>query len=140
LAEFSTRGKIGPVKWALTGLGGGAGLALGLAAMKLIQERPEFLPQLLNSGFLFFTALVVGMVVASRKADAFVAMSHAMQERSVVANERLAQSVGDLALKDDQRAREQEITLNHLARKSEQHSTQNEEILKLLKEVKANKQ
>jgi hypothetical protein len=139
VTEISTRGRFGKLEWALTGLGGGAGLAVGIAAIKAIASHPEFLPQLLNGGFLYFAALMSGMVIFKRELRDF----NAMQLRNVVAQEELARNVGAMVAKDDQRAREQELTLNHLARRSDQLAQQNEmlagqndEILKHLREMR----
>ena len=123
MSELKTSLKVRGLQWTLGAFGGGAGLVLGVAAIKALMARPEFLPQLLSGGFLGFSALVVGMMIASRKADAFLA-AHV---RSVVAAEQLSTNVGDLVTKIsardealEQRAREQELTLNHLARQSDE--------------------
>ncbi|HLZ93360.1 MAG TPA: hypothetical protein VKQ28_16770 [Candidatus Acidoferrum sp.] len=126
MSELRTSLAIGKARWVLAGAGGGAGLAVGLAAVRSLTARPEFLPQLLNGGFLYFSVLVVGMVIASKKMDTFTAM----HERTVVAQEQLASNVGALVAKDTQREREQELLLNHLTRT-------NETILERLDELKA---
>jgi hypothetical protein len=50
--------------------------------------------------------------------DRFRRVIEAMRESSQ-AQQRLADNVGALVMKDDQRAREQELLLNHLARQSD---------------------
>ncbi len=125
MSELKTTLTLGKVRWVLAGAGGGAGVAIAIAAMKALTTRPEFLPQLVNGGFLGFAAVVVGMIVVSRKADVFVA-AHL---RQVIAQEQLALNVGALVAKDTQREREQELLLNHLTRT-------NETILERLDELK----
>src|SRR6266704_2472976 len=115
--------RFGKFRWALAGLGGGAGAVIGVAAIKAVSARPEFLPLLLNGGFLFFAALIFAMVLIDRKAERFLAV----QERTVSAAELLAVNLGGLAakmvLRDEameQRARELELTINHQARQSDE--------------------
>jgi hypothetical protein len=115
----------GVLAWVLGFFGGGAGVTIAYAAIRAVQGHPDFLPQLLSGGGLWFASLMIGMVVAQRQFSAF----NAMQERGIVAQERLAANVGALVNKDEQRAREQELTLNHLARQSD-------EILKHLAELR----
>jgi len=119
-------------RFALVGLGGGAGVAFGIAALKALQARPEFLPQLLSGGFLGFAALMLGMVMFREPFKTLIAV----QERNVTAQEQLAHNVGGLVTKItmrdeemEQRAREHELTLNHLARQSDKLHRQGEEIL-----------
>jgi hypothetical protein len=119
MPDLKTSLKAKTVQWVLAFAGGGAGLILGMAAIEAFRARPEFLPQLVGGGGLWFAALVVGMVMFRSEMKSF----NAVQTRSVVAQERLAENVGGLvekiALRDEaveQRAREQELTLNHLAR------------------------
>jgi len=123
---MSEESKGGIWKWALGGLGAGGGVTLGLAVIEMVKARPEFFPQLLNSGLLGFGALMFGIVVVGKKFDAF----NVTQLRQVAAQEQLAANVGALIEKDDNRLREQELTLNHLARQSDQ-------ILEELKQLKA---
>jgi len=115
MSDAPQAAKGGALRWMLGGLGGGAGVTLALAMIDMVKSRPEFFPQLLNSGLLGFTALMGGMVLFGRKFDAF----NEVQLRQVAAQERLAANVGALVEKDDSRAREQELTLNHLARQSD---------------------
>ncbi len=123
MSELRTSLTLGKVRWVLAGAGGGAGVAIGIAAIRALTARPEFLPQLLGGGFLGFSTVIVGLVIFSKKADVF----QATQIRAVVAQEQLAHNVGNLVtkitLRDEafeQRAREQDITLNHLARQSDE--------------------
>jgi hypothetical protein len=58
---------------------------------------------------------MVAMFIVDRRMNAFVELS----TRHVVAQEVLAAGVNALVSKDDQRAREQDIMLNHLAASSE---------------------
>jgi len=123
VSELRTTLKAGKFRWALAGLGGGAGVTIGVAAIQAIRYRPEFVPLLLNGGFLFFAALIFAMVLIDRKADRFLAV----QERTVSAAELLATNLGGLAakmvLRDEameQRARELELTINHQARQSDE--------------------
>jgi uncharacterized protein YbaP (TraB family) len=116
------------LKWTLHGVGGGAAISLGLALIEALKQRPEMLPQLLNGGFLSFLALVAGMVIFDRRLGQF-AEAHG---RGVAAQEELASSVTMLAQKDDQRAREQDILLDHLAHGQQQIL---DEILELRKET-----
>lgn len=122
MPEFSTHGKIGPVKWAFAGLGGGAGATVAVFGIKALMERPEFLPQLLSSGFLGFAALMVGMVMFRKEFASF----NAMQERNVIAQEQLARNVGTLVEKDDTRAQALEAAMRYVAEDTRQ-------ILSLLK-------
>lgn len=108
--------KFGWGKWVLGGLGAGSGVTVALVVIEAVKERPEFLPQLLGSGGLWFAALILGMGMFRNQFASF----NAMQERHVVAQEQLAQSVSALVSKDEETTREQELTLNHLARQSEQ--------------------
>jgi mevalonate kinase len=124
MAELSAKGRYGKAEWAIAGLGLGSGATVAVVAVRAIAAHPELLAQLLNGGFLYFSALMAGMVLFRKEFRDF----NAMQARHVAAQEKLAASVGDLVSRDDQRAREQEITLNHLARQSE-------EILKHLREM-----
>jgi len=114
------------LKWALGSVGGGAGVTIAISAVNALKERPEFVPQLLSSGFLGFAALTVGMVMFNRQFQSF----NAMQERHVIAQEALAQNVGALVSKNSEEARELELTVNHLARQSDQ-------ILDELRRIKA---
>ena len=114
--EAVKKGRGALLKWGLGALGGGAGISLGFAGIEALRARPEFLPQLLSSGVLGFAALVVGMVIFRSELKNF----NCLQLRNAVAQEQLAAGVSALAAKDDQRAREQELTLNHLARQSDQ--------------------
>jgi hypothetical protein len=107
--------KIPAGKYLLHGVGGGAGIYLAVRGVEALERHPEFMPQLLSGGFLSFAALVVGMFVFDRRLQGFTEL----QMRHVVAQEELAANVGALVAKDDQRAREQDITLNHLAANSE---------------------
>lgn len=123
MADVKTSVRTKSFQWALGAFGGGAGLVLGVAAIRALISRPEFVPQLLSGGFLGFSALIIGMVIASKKADAFAAT----QLRAVIAQEELAHNVGNLVTKIsardeamEQRAREQELTLNHLARQCDE--------------------
>ena len=112
------------MRWLLHGLGGGTAVALGIAAIDAVKQHPEFLPQLLNGNFLFFCALVVGMVVFRQDLRQFNEM-----------HGRLAEGIERIAQRDDERAREQDITLNYLARNSDKHLEQQEEILKRLEKL-----
>lgn len=107
--------KVPWLSWLLHGVGGGTAVVIGLAAIEAVKQKPEFLPQLLGGNVLFFSALVIGMVVFDRRLQSYAEM-HA---RSVSAQEQLAANVGALVSKDDQRAREQEILLGHLARQTD---------------------
>jgi len=115
LPEVTTSIQGRNVRWVLTAAGSGAGIVLGLAGIKVLVTRPEFLPQLVSGGGLWFAALAIGMVMFRSEMRNF----NSMQERHVVAQERLAENVGALVSKDDQRAREQDLLLNHLARQSD---------------------
>jgi hypothetical protein len=115
----------GLLSWALGFFGGGAGITLGYAAIQAVKARPDFLQQLLSGGALWFASLVIGMVIFRRQLEVF----NAMQLRHVIAQEKLAQNVGELVTRDDQRAREQDLLLNHLARNSD-------EILRQLAELR----
>lgn len=132
MSELKTSLTLGKVKWIFAGAGGGAGLALGIKAISAVMQRPEFLPQLLNGGFLFFAVLVVGMVMASKKADAFVAM----HERTVVAQEQLAANVGALVNSQSQERRETDLLVNHMARTTNKIAVQYDEIMGRLDELK----
>jgi hypothetical protein len=106
------RAKTGAVRWVLTAFGGGAGAALGYTAIQAIKAHPELLQQLLSSGAFGFAALIIGMVIFRQQFENF----NVTQQRGVFAQEQLAISISELVSRDDQRAREQELTLNHLAR------------------------
>lgn len=119
MSEIKTSVAIGKVRLAVAAAGGGAGLAIGVAAIRAVTTRPEFLPQLLNGQFLFFSALVVGMVIASRKGDTFIAMN----ERNVIAQEKMAANVGALVTRDDSRERRLDLLLGELTRTSERNAS-----------------
>lgn len=85
------------IKYVLHGIGGGAAVAIGLAAIQAVKDRPEFLPQLLGGNVLFFAICVVGMVVFDRRLQSYADL-HA---RSVTAQEALAANVGALVSKDE---------------------------------------
>jgi hypothetical protein len=112
------------LKWGAGAAGGGAGAMLGYEAIKAVSARPEFLPQLLSSGVLGFAALVVGMVIFRKQFESF----NATQQRHAGAQEQLAANVGALVGKDDQRAREQDIMLDHLSRTSDRILTELREL------------
>jgi len=123
MPELKTSVRWKNFRWAFAGLGGGAGVAVGIAAIKALTARPEFLQQLLSGGFLGFTALTIGMVMFRKQFAEF----NVMQGRHAAAQEQLALNVGNLvakiSLQDEataQRDREREITLNHLARKMDE--------------------
>jgi hypothetical protein len=118
--------KGGAFRWALEGITGGIGIAIAYKAIETVQARPEFLPQLLSNGVLPFSALFLAMVLFRKQSEQFIA-AHV---RSVVAQEQLAANVGALVAKDDQRAREQDILLDHLTRNSE-------DTLREIREIKA---
>ena len=126
-----TDAKSATLRWGLSAFAGGSGLGVAIAAMQVVKARPEFLPQLLTSGPLAFTAFIVMMVMFHRQFAQF----NATNERHAVAQEEAAKSFAVLAEKigardeaAEQRARENELTLNHLAR-------QNEQILAELKRI-----
>ena len=102
------------LRFVLHGIGGGTAVMIGLAAIEAVRQRPDFLPQLLGGNVLMFSALVIGMVVFDRRLQSYAEL----HGRSVTAQEQLAANVGALVAKDDERAREQDITLNYLARNS----------------------
>lgn len=110
------------LRWIMHGLGGGTAVMLGLAALDLLKQRPEFLPLLLNGNFLMFSVVVIGIVVFDRRWQG----EAEIRLRQVTAQEQLAAGVNALVSKDDERAREQDITMNYLARNSA-------DILKLVK-------
>ena len=99
------------LRWLVHGLGGGTAVVIGLAAIDAVRDRPEFLPQLLGGNVLFFFVVVAGMFVFDRRLQGFTEL----QTRHVAAQEQLAAGVQALVTKDDERAREQEILLDHLA-------------------------
>jgi hypothetical protein len=136
MPELKTSLKIGSMRWVLTGVGGGAGLAIGLAAFRAIQARPEFLPQLVNGGFLGFAAVVVGMMVASSKADKFMDRFMGAYERQNKNGELLAVNVGALVSNQSQERRETDLLVNHMARTHDKISEQYGEILGRLDELK----
>lgn len=103
------------LKWLLGGGSAGVAVTLGLALITAVEKHPEFLPQLLNGNVLFFCTLLAGIVVFDRRLQGFTEL----QQRHVSAQEQLALNVGALVSKDDQRAREQEILLGHLARQTD---------------------
>jgi hypothetical protein len=103
------------LRWALHGFGGGTAIAVGLAAIAAVKERPEFLPQLLSGNVLIFGIGAIGLVVFDRRLQSYAEL----HSRSVAAQEQLAANVGALVAKDDLRAREQDALLGHLARQSE---------------------
>lgn len=123
MAEAEKNGT--PKKLAIAAFGGGAGVTVGVAIIELLKARPEFLTQLLNGGMLSFAALMVGMVMFRRQFDGF----NANQLRNVIAQEKLAANVGALVAKDDERAREQDLLLDHLA-------SQSDKILQHLQEMR----
>jgi len=115
MPDLKTSLKTKSLQWTLGAFGGGAGLVLGVAAIKAVMTRPEFLPQLLNGGFLGFAALIFGMVIFDKKSERFLAV----QERTVIAQEQLAANVGALVDKDSTRERRMDLLLGELTRNSE---------------------
>lgn len=103
------------LRWIMHGIGGGGAVAVGLAVIKAVENRPEFLPQLLGGNAPLFTALLLAMFFANQRFSQFTEL----QTRNVEANEKLAAGVNALVMKDDQKAREQEILLDHLAKQTE---------------------
>src|SRR5690242_13840805 len=63
MSELKTSFRMKSLQWTLGAFGGGAGVVLGIAGIRAMIARPEFLPQLLSGGFLGFSALIVGMVI-----------------------------------------------------------------------------
>ena len=102
------------VRYVLHGIGGGTAVAIGLAAIDAVKQKPEFLPQLLSGNVLLFGIAAIGLVVFDRRLQSYAEL----HTRAVAAQEQLASNVGALVAKDDERAREQDITLNFLARNS----------------------
>jgi hypothetical protein len=98
-------------RWTLEAITGGTALAVVYKALEVVQAKPEFLPLLLNSGFLPLGTLVVGMLLFGRRMDRF----NANQLRSVIANEQLAANVGALVAKDDTRAQALEAAMRYVA-------------------------
>ncbi len=115
MAEETKPGRLAiTLRWCLAGFSAGAGIRLALAAIQTVEGRPQVVAQLLISGLLPFAALFIGAVVFGKRLDRF----GLLQERNVVAQERLAENLGMLAGKDDKRAQEQDILLGFLARNS----------------------
>lgn len=99
------------MRWAIAAASGGCGLALGIAGIEALKSHPEFLPQLMNGGVLGFAALIVGMLLFREEFKNF----NSVQERNVIAQERLAANVGAFVEKDDRRAEAQEAATRYLA-------------------------
>ncbi len=119
-------------KIALGGGGFGAGVVIALAAIRAAIEKPELLGQVLQGPVLSFAALVIGMVVFRDELRNF----NELHGRNVAATEKLAESVTVLSHKDDQRAREQDLVLDHLACNSEAVLLKQHEILAMLPNLK----
>jgi len=132
LSEIRTSLAVGKAKWVLAGVGGGAGVAIGVAAIRALTTRPEFLPQLVNGGGLGFAALVVGIVVLRAELRDF----NATQRLSAVAQQELASNVGSMISNQSQERRETDLLVNHMARTHDKISTQYGEILGRLDELK----
>lgn len=103
------------LRWLLHGVGGGTAVVIGLAAIEAVKQKPEFLPQLLSGNVLLFGIAAIGLVVFDRRLQSYADL----HQRAVAAQEQLAANVGALVSKDDQRAREQDILLGHLARQTD---------------------
>lgn len=132
MSELKTSLKLGGAKLALSAAGGGAGLAIGIAAIKGLMQRPEFLPQIVNGGGLGFAAMVVGIVVLRAELRDF----NATQRLSAVAQQELAANVGAMISNQSQERRETDLLVNHMARTHEKISVQYGEILGRLDELK----
>jgi hypothetical protein len=115
MAEESILAKMPWLRYLLHGVGGGTAVVIGLAAIEAVKQKPEFLPQLLSGNVLLFGIAAIGLVVFDRRLQSYTEL----HTRAVAAQEQLAANVGALVAKDDERAREQDITLNYLARNSE---------------------
>ncbi len=94
------------VKHVLQGLGGGGALGIVLVAIKAIENRPEFLPQLVSGQVLMFAFGVVALVMIERGRRE----TNAIQLRNAVAQERIAGSIG-----------QQANSLHALSQRSESH-------------------
>jgi hypothetical protein len=103
-------------KYLAGGLGSGAGAWIAYQTIQAVEHNPAFLPQLLNVGVLAFGFATVALVVFARSFSKFAEA----QARTATALEDLAAHVGEAAAKDEQRVRENDILLNHLATTSEQ--------------------
>jgi len=102
------------VKSVLKWLGGGTGVAVGLAAISAVQNRPEFLPQLVGAPVLLFSFGVLFVVMNERGRRE----SSSLHLRTVVAQEQLAAGVHQLVTKNDSRERETQLVLDELAENS----------------------
>lgn len=106
--------KVPWLRWMMQGIGGGGVLGIAYASIKAVENRPEFLPQLLSGGALSFMALVVGMFIFDRRMQQFTELS----TRHVAAQEQLASGVNALAMKNDAKERETQLVLDELAENS----------------------
>lgn len=108
---------------------GGTACAVAIKVLDVLQQQPQMVEKILNWGPPFFLA-VLGIYLVDRRAAQFVAAQERNAgaiERFVGEQHRLADSTRDIAesvhfvsQRDDQRAREQDILLDHLAQNSEQ--------------------
>jgi hypothetical protein len=114
------------IRHAIQGVGIGGGGMIAIEAIKELGKHPELLPQLTSGVIPYICFAIVALVIVDRRLGTFSEM-HA---KGVAAQEMLAANVGALVMKDDQRAREQDILLDHLARNSE-------ETLSLVKQTRA---
>jgi hypothetical protein len=121
------------LKHVLQGLGGGVAVTLGLAAIKAVENRPEFLPQLLSGGFLSFCALVCGMFFFDRRMQQF----SELQARHVAAQEALAVNVGMLVAKDDVRAETMEAAMRYVAKAQTEAQATLHHVVSELAEIKS---
>lgn len=94
---------------------GGTVCAVVLKVLDILHQQPQMLTAIVSWGPLFVLA-VIGIYVVDKRAGQFVAAT----EKNAVATAQLAASVDVLSRKDDQRERETEIVLNHLANGMEQ--------------------
>lgn len=110
--------KYSPMRWFMGAFGGGLAGGSIYLMFKLYASDREVALQVIDSVPLFVIIVLLITVGGPMLDDRFRRVIEAMQEGSR-AQQKLADNVGTLVMKDDIRAREQDILLNHLARTSE---------------------
>lgn len=103
------------LKLILGGSGAGAGAVLGLAVWRLVESEPAAVLQLVSGWGPLAVLGVVGMVLADKRFGQLIDS----QAKNAEAQQSLAAAVNRLVERDDEKAREMELVIGHLARNTE---------------------
>ena len=113
------------LRWLLGTGTAGFGVVIGLGLLEAVRAKPEMALRLLESWGPLFGVIVMGAVVFDRRFGQFIRT----QQETAVALTGVSEAVRQIADKDDQRAREQDLRLSYLASNSDA-------VLKEIREVK----